>query len=77
MGKNEECSDIAPMNACQLLLGMLLHYYRRDFYDGFLQIYAFKEDDAMVMFPPLQTIEFSTSKKDVVLLCPMRNEKVK
>ena len=50
--KDEVWCDVAPMDACHLLLGRPWHYDRRILYDGYKHTYSFVKDGCKVVLGP-------------------------
>ncbi|XP_065017690.1 transposon Tf2-1 polyprotein [Musa acuminata AAA Group] len=63
--KDKVWCDVAPMDACHLLLGRPWHYDRRVLYDGYKHTYSFKVNEKKIILAPLQPSEISAPKKEV------------
>ena len=64
--KDEILSDVAPMDACHLLLGRPWQYDRRVIHDGFKNTYSFEKDGVKIKLAPLKMDANSRPKNDVV-----------
>ena len=61
--KDDVWCDVAPMDACHLLLGRPWHYDKRVLYDGYKHTYSFVINGKKIMMEPLQPIMEATTTK--------------
>ena len=69
--KDEVWCDVAPMDACHLLLGRPWHYDRRVHYDGYRHTYSFVVNGKKIILALLQPfLETNLSKQEGSVLLP-------
>ena len=61
--KDDVWCDVAPMDACHLLLGRPWHYDRKVIYDGYKHTYSFVISGKKIILAPLQPIMEAVTTK--------------